>query len=375
MSKRDYYEILGVNKESNEQDIKKAYRKLAKKYHPDLNPDDKEAEQKFKEANEAYEVLKDSDKKARYDRFGHEGVNGQGGFGQGSYGGGFGDIFDDIFDMFGGGFSNGRSKNGPKKGADLKYRVYIEFEQAAFGVEKEVKIRRTENCLKCDGTGAKPGTSKNTCDKCGGTGEIKYSQQTPFGQFVRTGTCDKCNGRGAIIEQPCQNCHGTGEEKKVKKLNIKIPAGVDSGSVIPLRGEGEPGENGGPRGDLYIYIEVKSHDIFERQGNDVICEYPISFTQAALGAEVKVPTLDGDVKYTIPDGTQTGTVFRLKNKGIPSVRGYGRGDQYVKVKVIVPKTLTDKQKELLKEYAEVSGEEVNEMKKGFFNKVKDAFGG
>lgn len=374
MSKRDYYEVLGLDKNANEQDIKKAYRKLAKEYHPDLNPDNEKAEQKFKEANEAYEILKDPNKKTRYDRFGHEGVNGQaGGYQQGF--GGFGDIFDDIFDMFGGGFSNGKRKAGPKKGADLKYRVTIDFEEAAFGVDKEIKIRRTEDCSTCQGTGAKPGTSKTTCSKCSGTGEVKYAQQTPFGQFVRVGTCDECNGLGEKIDTPCTHCHGSGKEQKVKSLNVKIPAGVDTGSMIPLRGEGESGEKGGPRGDLYIYIEVNPHEIFHREGNNVICNYAISFAQAALGAEVQVPTLDGKVKYTIPAGTQSGTVFRLKNKGIQNIRGYGRGDQYVKVNVVVPEKLTERQQELLQEFAKESGENVNESKKGFFDKVKDALGG
>lgn len=374
MSKRDYYEILGLDKNASEDDIKKSYRKLAKQYHPDLNPDNKEAEQRFKEVNEAYEVLKDPNKKARYDRFGHEGVNGQAG-GFGGFDQGFGDIFEDIFDMFGGGFSGGRRKSGPKKGADLKYRVTVDFEEAAFGVEKEVKIKRTENCSTCNGSGAKPGTSKKTCGKCSGTGEVKYAQQTPFGQFVRVGTCEECDGTGEKIDTPCTHCHGVGKEQKVKKLNIKIPAGVDTGSVIPLRGEGEPGEKGGSRGDLFIYIEVNPHEIFHREGNNVICEYSISFAQAALGAEVQVPTLDGKVKYSIPAGTQSGTVFRLRSKGIQNIRGYGRGDQYVKVKVLVPQKLTERQQELLRQFAKESDENVNESKKGFFDKVKDALGG
>lgn len=381
MSKRDYYEILGVDKNATEQEIKRAYRKLAKKYHPDLNPDNKEAEQKFKDVNEAYEVLSDPEKRSRYDRFGHAGVNGQGagGFGQGFEGfegfGGFGDIFDDIFDMFGGGGFSNRRKSGPKKGADLKYKVDISFEEAAFGVEKEIKIRRTENCTVCKGTGAKPGTSKNTCTKCNGTGEVRYAQNTPFGQFVNVRTCDKCNGTGEIIDSPCSHCGGTGKEKKTKKISIKIPAGVDTGSVIPLRGEGEPGEKGGPPGDLYVYINILPHEVFGREGNDVICEIPISFTTAALGGNIEVPTLDGKVRYNIPEGTQTGTIFRLKNKGIPYLRGHGRGDQYVKVVIQVPKKLNEKQKELLREFAEVSGDDLNESKKGFFDKVRDAFGG
>ncbi|WP_427339529.1 molecular chaperone DnaJ [Caloranaerobacter sp. DY30410] len=380
MSKRDYYEILGVSKNASEQEIKKAYRKLAKKYHPDLNPGDKEAEQKFKEINEAYEVLSDPEKRARYDRFGHAGVNGNaaGGFEQGFGGfegfGGFGDIFDDIFEAFGGGFSR-RRKSGPKRGADLKYTLDLEFEEAAFGVEKEIKIRRTENCSVCNGTGAKPGTKKTTCPKCNGTGELRYAHNTPFGQFVNVRTCDRCHGTGEIIEVPCSNCGGTGKERRLRKINIKIPAGVDTGSVIPLRGEGEPGEKGGPPGDLYVYINVLPHEIFEREGNDVICEIPITFVQAALGATIEVPTLDGKVRYKIPEGTQTGTIFRLKNKGIPYIRGNGRGDQYVKVKVQVPKKLNEKQKQILREFAKATGDTAVEHKKGFFDKVKDAFGG
>ncbi len=376
MNKRDYYEVLGINKDATEQEIKKAFRQLAKKYHPDLNPDNKEAEQKFKEINEAYEVLSDADKRARYDRFGHDGVNGQsGGFGQGFEGfGGFGDIFEDIFDMFGGGFSSNR-KNSPRKGPDIKYRLDIEFEEAAFGVEKEIEFARTENCSKCSGTGAEPGTSKTKCPKCNGTGEVKYAQATPFGQIVRVGTCDRCNGIGEIIDKPCTKCSGTGKERKARKISIKIPAGVDTGSVIPLRGEGEAGEKGGSPGDLYIYINIKPHKIFKREGNDIYCEIPISFVQATLGSEIEIPSLDEKISHIIPEGTQTDTVFKFKNKGIPNVRGYGRGDQYVKVVVQVPTKLNDKQKELLKQFAVESGEKVFEPKKGFFDKVKDAFSG
>ncbi|WDV44551.1 molecular chaperone DnaJ [Clostridiaceae bacterium M8S5] len=375
MGKRDYYEILGVQKGASEQEIKKAFRQLAKKYHPDLNPDNKEAEVKFKEINEAYEVLSNPEKKKRYDQFGHAGVNGQaGGFNAQGFEG-FGDIFGDIFgDFFGGGFSSqGRRRAGPKKGADLKYRVTISFEEAAFGTDKKIEVTRSEDCKECNGTGAKPGTSKKTCSKCGGSGEVRYSQNTPFGQFVNVKTCEACNGSGEEVESPCQSCSGTGKQKKTKKISIKIPAGVDTGSVIPLRGEGELGEKGGPRGDLYIYINVLPHKIFKREGNDIICEYPITFVQATLGDEVEVPTLDGKVKYKIPEGTQTGTVFRLKNKGIQSLRGYGRGDQYVKVNIEVPKNLNNTQKDILREFAKETGVKVYEQKKGFFDKVKDMF--
>ncbi|AFS78834.1 chaperone protein DnaJ [Gottschalkia acidurici 9a] len=377
MSKRDYYEVLGISKGASEQEIKSAYRKLAKKYHPDLNPDNKEAEQNFKEVSEAYEVLSDSQKKAQYDQFGHEGMSGQGGFGGGFggfSGGGFGDIFEDIFDMFGGGGSSSR-RQGPTRGADLKYGVRITFEEAAFGLEKEIKIERTEDCSECSGTGAKPGTNKKTCSKCSGSGQIRFAQNTPFGQIVRTSTCDECRGTGEKIETPCGKCGGVGKERKAKTINVKIPAGVDTGSVISLKGEGEPGEKGGPRGDLYIYIEVEPHKTFERQGNDIICEIPISFTQASLGADIEVPSLEGKLRYTIEPGTQTGTTFRLKGKGIVSLRGGRKGDLYVKVKVKVPTKLTEKQKELLKEFAKESGEDVgkSKRKKGIIDKFKDAF--
>lgn len=376
MSKRDYYEVLGVERGADEATIKKAYRKMAMQYHPDRNPGNKEAEEKFKEANEAYEVLSDANKKARYDQFGHAGVggNGQGGF-EGFSGAGFGgfdDIFGDIFDMFGGG--SGRRRNGPQKGADLKYEYTISFEEAAFGADKEISISRHENCDTCHGTGAKPGTDKKTCPQCKGSGEVRYAQRTPLGQFVNVKTCEACHGDGTIIEQPCDTCKGGGKIRKDRKINIKIPAGVDTGSVIPLRGEGEPGTKGGPTGDLYIVLRVRPHEIFQRDGNDVICEIPITFVQAALGDEFVVPTLDGKVKYKIPEGTQSGTIFRLKGKGIPNLRGYGRGDHYVKVIVEVPKKLNDRQKDLLKQFADQMGEDVHEQRKTFFDKVKDVFG-
>ena len=376
VTKRDYYEVLGLDKGADEQAIKKAYRKLAMKYHPDRNAGDKESEEKFKELNEAYEVLSDSNKKARYDQFGHAGVggNGQGGF-EGHAGfGGFDDIFGDIFDMFGGGFSNGRKKSGPQKGADLKYELGINFEEAAFGVEKEINISRHEKCGVCQGTGAKPGKSSKTCSKCNGSGEVRYAQRTPLGQFVNVKTCDVCHGEGTVIEDPCGECKGSGKVKKNKKIEIKIPAGVDTGSVIPLRGEGEPGAKGGPAGDLYIVLRVKSHEIFQRDGNDIICEIPITFVQAALGDELVVPSLDGRIKYKIPEGTQSGTVFRIKAKGIPNLRGYGRGDLYVKVVVEIPKRLNEKQKDILKKFEEIMGEDGHDQRKGFFDKVKNVFG-
>ncbi len=374
MSKRDYYEILGTSRDADEQAIKKAYRKLAMKYHPDRNPGNKEAEEKFKEINEAYEVLSDPNKRAQYDQFGHAGVggNGQGGF-QG-FGGGFDDIFGDIFDMFSGGFSNTSRKSGPRKGIDLKYALNISFKEAAFGVEKEITISRHEKCSTCDGTGAKPGTSKKTCSKCNGTGEIRYAQRTLLGQFINVKTCDVCHGEGSIVEEPCKKCNGTGKELKKRTIQVKIPAGVDNGSVISLRGEGEPGEKGGPAGDLYVILNVTPHELFQRDGSDILCEVPITFVQAALGDDLIVPTLEGKIKHHIPEGTQSGTIFRIRNQGIPYLRGYGRGDLYIKVIVEIPKKLNEKQKELLKKFADIMGEDVHQQRKTFFEKVKDAIG-
>ncbi|HLS53034.1 MAG TPA: molecular chaperone DnaJ [Tissierellaceae bacterium] len=371
---RDFYEILNVDKNASDDEIRRAYRQLAKKYHPDLNPDNEEAEQKFKEATAAYEVLSDPDKRARYDRFGHAGVDPQAG---GQDFGGFGDIFDDIFDIFGGGFGGfsqeRRRRPGPTRGADLRYDLNIDFKEAVFGTEKEIQIRRTENCSTCQGEGAKPGTGKETCSTCNGTGEVRYAQQTAFGQFVRVGTCDSCKGEGEIIREKCTSCHGTGKESKTRRIKVKVPAGVDNGSIISIRGEGEGGDRGGPAGDLYIYISVKEDEIFKRRGNNIYLEVPITFTEAALGAEIEVPTLEGIEKFTIPAGTQTGTEFRLKNKGVPNLRSAGRGDIYFKAVVQVPTKLTEKQKELLLEFSKASGEEYKKDKKGFFNKVRDAF--
>lgn len=378
-TKRDYYEVLGIEKAATDADIKKAFRTLAKQYHPDVNQDDKTAEAKFKEINEAYEVLSDSQKRAQYDQYGHAGMdpNGFGGFG-GGFGdfdmGGIGDIFESFFGGAGGFGRSSRSKNGPQKGTDLKYSMEITFENAAFGVEKEISISRMEACGTCQGTGAKPGTNPSTCQHCSGTGQVQYKQSTPFGQFINAKTCDVCRGEGKINPNPCTACNGKGKVKKNVKMKINIPAGIDDGQTISMRGEGEPGTKGGPSGDLYVTIRVKPHALFKRQGNDVICEMPITFVQAALGGELEVPTLDGKVKYTIPEGTQTGAVFRLKTKGIPFLRGGGRGDQYVKVEIEVPKKLNDRQKTMLREFAEISGDDVHEQRKGFFDKMKDALG-
>lgn len=380
MSKRDYYEVLGIERNATEDDIKKAYRRLAKKYHPDINPGDKDAEQRFKEINEAYEVLSEPSRRKQYDTFGHAGANGQGGFGDfggfGGFGGqgdfgGFGDIFDTIF---GGGFGGARRSNRPSKGNDLRVDLDLEFEEAAFGITKEVKVSRQERCEVCGGTGAKPGTSSKTCTQCGGTGQVRYRQNTALGRFETIRTCDACHGEGKIVEEPCTECRGTGKAYKSRKITIKVPSGVDNGSVIPLKGEGEPGERGGPNGDLFVYIRVRPHRFFKREGENVYCEIPITFVQAALGDEITVPTLDGKVKQTIPEGTQTGTMFRLRGKGIPRLNDRGRGDQYVKVYVDVPKKLNNEQKELLRKFAEASGDEVNPGHKSFIDKMKDAFG-
>lgn len=376
---KDYYSILGLDRNASDEDIKKAFRKLALQYHPDRNPGDKSSEEKFKEINEAYQVLSDPEKKSQYDQFGTTDFNGQGGFGGFDFGGGFqdfggfGDIFETIFGGGFGGFSGGKS-NRPQRGADLQYTLNLTFEEAAFGATKEIEINRSEECKKCNGTGAKPGTRPITCDKCGGTGQVRISRRTGFGNFTSVTTCDKCGGKGTIIREPCLDCHGSGRVKRKRKITIKVPAGVDNGNTIPLRGEGEPGTRGGDYGDLYVNINVMPHKIFKRDGFDVICEIPVSFPQATLGAEIDVPTIDGLVKYAIPEGTQSGTIFRLKGKGIPKIRGYGRGDEIIRIIVEVPKRLNEKQKELLRHFAESCGEDVNEQRKSFFDKMKDAFG-
>ncbi|WP_434797218.1 molecular chaperone DnaJ [Terrisporobacter vanillatitrophus] len=374
-TKRDYYDVLGVGKSSDAAEIKKAYRKLAMKYHPDKNPDNKEAEEKFKEINEAYEVLSDETKRKNYDQFGHEGVNGQGFGGAGGFGGqgfgGFDDIFGDIFgDMFGGGFGGGRPRRrGPERGADIRQRINISFEEAAFGKKVQVKINRSEECEECHGSGAKPGTSKKTCPTCNGSGQVQSVQRTPFGNIASTRTCSTCNGEGEVIDSPCNKCHGKGSIRKTKTIEVDVPAGIDEGQMIKLSGQGELGTRGGPRGDLYIEISVNAHQLFTREGYDVYLEMPITFAQATLGDDIQVPTLDGKVQYQVPEGTQTGTVFRLKGKGIPKLRTTVRGDQYVKVTVEIPKKLNDKQKELVRQFAKECGEEVHERQKSLGDKI------
>jgi len=373
--KRDYYEVLGVSHNADETELKKAYRKLAKQYHPDMNPNNKEAEAKFKEINEAYAVLSDPQKRQQYDRFGHSGLNGTGFEGFSGFGG-FDFGFEDIFDTFFGGSPFGRStrrRSGPQRGSDLKYTLEISFTEAAFGATKEINISRMQLCHVCGGSGAKPGTTPETCKHCNGSGQIRHVQSTPFGQMVNMRTCDVCRGEGTVITDPCGECRGNGRVQKTSRISIKIPAGIDNGQTISLRGEGEPGMRGGPPGDLYVNIRVKPHPIFTRDGFNVICEIPITFTQAALGAELEIPTLEGTMKYNIPEGTQTGTVFRLKNKGIKHLRSNAKGDQFIKVTVEVPTKLSAKQKELLKQFAEISGDEVFQQRKTFFKKMKDLF--
>lgn len=378
MSKRDYYEVLAVDKSAGEDEIKKAYRKLAMKYHPDRNPDDKEAEEKFKEINEAYEVLSDPDKKSKYDQFGHDAFDpnmGGAGFGGAGFGG-FEDMFGDIFgSMFGGGFSGGGAsrQNVRQKGRDLRVNLTLSFEDAVFGCKKEIKIRRTETCDTCSGKGAVNDSDIKTCDKCHGTGQVRVTQQSLFGTVQTVKTCDECNGTGKKIVNPCKTCGGTGNVKKQRTLSIRIPAGVDTGSVLPLRGEGEAGKNGGPNGDVYIYISVKPHAIFTREENDIYCKIPITFVQAALGDSIMVPTVDGKVKLKIPEGTQSGQVFKLKGKGVQNPNGFGKGNEYVEIKVEVPKNLNEKQKAKLREFSDISSDKNNEQSKGFWDKVKDNF--
>ncbi len=382
MAKRDYYEVLGVQKNAQDADLKKAYRKLAMQYHPDKNPGNKEAEDKFKEINEAYEILSDADKRARYDQFGHAGVDGQagaggfgGGFGGFGDGGGFGDIFDMFFGGDGGSMGGGRPK-GPQRGADMRKDIELSFEEAAFGAEKDVEVVRAESCSRCQGTGAKEGTTKKRCEKCGGSGQVKTMQRTPLGTFQSVRPCPDCGGEGVIIETPCPECNGQGRVRKRKTLKVKIPAGVDNDSRIRLSGEGEAGARGGPSGDLYIFVRVRPHKLFERRGNDVYMEMPVTFTQAALGADIQVDTLDGKATLKVPEGVQTHTLLRLKGKGIPQLRGSGRGDQLVRVIIATPTKLDQRQKDLLKDFAKSSGEENYRSqgkngKKNFFERLFD----
>lgn len=374
MAKRDYYEVLGVSKTASDDELKKAYRTLAKKYHPDLNGGDKECEEKFKEVNEAYEVLSDPQKRARYDQFGHEDPRAGGTGGYGDFTGGFGGGFDDIFSaFFGGGFGGAQRARGPERGNDLRYDLTITFEEAAFGCEKEITVTREENCEECGGTGAKKGTSPTTCPTCKGTGQVQSFINTPIGRVSNVRVCDACHGSGKIIKDPCPKCNGRGRVRRNRKISIKIPAGIDNGMQIPLRRQGEPGLRGGENGDLYIFVTVRPHKLFTRENYDLYCDVTVSFTQAALGGEIDVPTLNGMTKYNLPEGTQPGAVVRLRGQGIQNLRGAGKGDLYIKINVEIPRRLTEKQKELLRQFDEsVTGKEY-EGKKSFFDRVKDAF--
>jgi len=367
MEKRDYYDTLGVQKNASNQEIKSSYRKLAIKFHPDRNPDSKEAEDNFKQAAEAYSVLSDPDKRELYDRYGHQGLSGTGfsGFS------GFEDIFSsfgDIFsDFFGGGFGSSRRRNYAQRGADLRYDMQLDFMEAISGVEKEIEVERYEGCEECDGSGAEPGTSSETCPLCHGRGQVVHSQ----GLFTVSTTCSQCKGAGSVITNPCKKCRGAGREVKSRKLQVKIPAGVDNGSRLRLSGEGEEGVGGGPPGDLYAFIHVKDHDFFVRDGDSVICEIPISFAQATLGAEIDIPTLDGTHNLVIPKGTQSDHIFKIRGAGVYNLRGYGRGDQLIRIKVMTPTKLTPRQEELLREFAEISGDSISDKKKNFFEKFKE----
>ncbi len=376
-NKRDYYEVLGVPRGASDEELKRAFRKVAKKYHPDLHPGDKAAEEKFKEVNEAYEVLSDHDKRAKYDQFGHAGVDpnfGAGGAGGGAGFGGFdfGDIFSDIFGGGFGGFGGGSSRrNAPRRGADLRQVMDITFEEAAFGCKKTINVTKQEKCSSCNGTGAKKGTSPVTCGKCHGTGQVQTQMRTPLGYMTNVTTCPDCGGRGQIIKEPCAECRGTGRVRRNRKIEVDVPAGIDNGQTLQLSGLGEAGERGGPNGDLLITFRIKPHEFFRRDGNDVYMEIPITFVQAALGATLKVPTLDGAVEYSIPEGTQPGTRFRLKGKGIPYMNAGGRrGDQYVTVNVEVPRNLSARQKQLLQE---LDDDRNYKQKKSFWKKLEDFF--
>ena len=387
-TKRDYYEVLGVDRNADAATIKKAYRQLAKKYHPDMNPGDKEAEQKFKEAAEAYSVLSDDSKRRQYDQFGHAAFE-QGGAGAGGFdfnGADMGDIFGDIFgDLFGGG-SRRRANNGPMKGANLRASVRITFEEAVFGCEKELELSLKDECTNCHGTGAKPGTSPETCPKCGGRGQVVMTQQSLFGMVQNVTTCPDCGGTGKIIKEKCTSCGGSGYTSSRKKIKVSIPAGIDNGQCVRIAGKGEPGTNGGPRGDLLVEVVVQRHPIFQRQDMNIYSTAPMSFAQATLGGDVRISTIDGDVMYNVKPGTQTDTRIRLKGKGVPSLRNKSvRGDHYVTLVVQVPTKLNNEAKEALKAFDAATGNSLNQQntdttkkeekpkKKGFMDKLKETF--
>ena len=371
MAKEDYYDVLGVPRVASDEEIKKAYRKLARKYHPDVNQDPG-AEDRFKVINEAYAVLGDPERRAQYDQFGHAAFDDMGPGGFGGFGGfGFEDLGDIFSEFFGGGFGT-RQSHRPQRGADLRYEVVVSFEQAAFGLETDLTIPRTEICEHCHGNQAEPGTPIVTCPECHGSGQVRFVQQTPFGQIATTRTCTRCQGEGKTFDTPCTVCHGSGTQRKTATVKVKIPAGINNGQSLRLAGKGEAGYRGGPPGDLLVSVRVKPHELFRREGQNVILETSISFVQAALGDEIEVPTLDGNVKLRIPEGTQSGRVLRLRGKGIPHLRGSGRGDQMVHIKVVTPTKLTAKQKELLREFAKAGGTDLPDENKGFFERMKDA---
>ena len=378
--KRDFYEVLGLDKSADDAAIKKAYRSLAKKYHPDLNPGDKTAEEKFKEVNEAYAILSDPEQKAKYDQFGHAAFDpASGGYGGGGFGGfgDFGDIGDIFSSMFGGGFGgfggSSRRRNAPVQGDDIGVHITISFEEAAFGTKKEITYNRIQKCPDCDGKGAAKGTSPETCSKCQGSGQMRVTQRMGGMAFQTTTTCTGCNGKGTIIKTPCTNCNGKGMIKVSKKLEVNIPAGIDDGERIALRGQGCDGRNGGATGDLILSVNVKRHSIFERDGYDIYCEVPITVVEATLGAEIDVPTLEGKVKFKIPEGTQPGTRFSLKQKGITMINSQRKGDLYFDVNVEIPKNLSEKQKEHMRAFAEEVGENNYAKKSGFFKKISELF--
>ena len=375
--KRDYYEVLGVQKGASEDEIKKAYRKMAKQYHPDLHPGDEKAEAAFKEVNEAYEVLSDGDKKARYDQYGHAGVDpnfGAGGNPYGSWGGGVDFDIGDIFSsFFGGGGGRRANPNAPRRGGDVSASLILSFEEAAFGCKKQVDVRVVETCHTCGGSGAAKGTSATTCPVCHGSGQEMRQQRTPFGVIQTQAACSRCKGKGKIIEKPCPDCRGVGQVRVSTKVGVNIPAGIDDGQILTVRGKGDSGINGGPAGDLEVQVSVRPHPIFERDGYNLLCELPLTFTQLALGAEIEIPTLEGKVKYEIKEGTQPGEVIRLRQNGITYVNGRGKGDLIARITVEVPRSLSFKQKEALEAFEESLGESNYQKRKTFFDKVKDIF--
>ncbi len=383
--KRDYYEVLGVAKSATEDEIKKAYRKLAKKYHPDLNPGDKEAEAKFKEVGEAYEILSDQQKRSRYDQFGFAGVDPSYGAGAGSGFGGFGGGFDemDLGDLFGSFFGGGgfggfggstrtRNPNGPIRGRDVEMQLGLTFLEAALGCKKDVTVQHLETCAECGGSGAAKGTAAETCTRCGGTGAIRTTERTMLGVMQVQKPCPECGGTGRVIKTPCSACNGKGRVRKRKKLNVTVPAGIDHGQTFTLRGQGDAGANGGPAGDVLVTVSVAKDPVFERDGYDVWCDIPVTYSQAVLGDEITVPTIEGNVKYNIPEGTQPGTVFRLKGRGIPYVSGRGKGDQFVRVAVEVPRSLNQKQKEALRKFDEMLADRNYEKRRSFFDRLRGA---